>query len=316
MPVSTQRGSCVIYVADSVHEFPPEVQDWLGRQESRALESQNVYDMLALLARGQHYAAIVVSIESVDWNELDFFEYATRLAGGTRIYVAGRPQQKAKIEAACKRGAEEFDARLLEEDLAPPTAGETAGDAEATLPGDEEGPEPAPPPPEPGPEPGALAPEPVPTPMPERLTPRPRRIFPETVDWASKLAGAPAGGRFSDLPEQPAGGEPSAGESVVSEEVTREREDPHTQSAESAKEEQSSPAVIPFPWAPSPDRPRRTPPSQATPEREEGTATRPGDVGRGPRPGLESGVRLTPEEIAALLSDPAKPDSSGRGSDT
>jgi hypothetical protein len=116
MAIANQCTAPVIYVAGSARELPVEVQDWLGRAQTRAVASPHVYDMLAQLARGKKFTAIVVNVQSVDWNEMDFFDYAARLSRHTPIYVAGPPQQRAKLEAACRRGARLFDAFGLQEE--------------------------------------------------------------------------------------------------------------------------------------------------------------------------------------------------------
>ena len=74
-------------------------------------------------------------------------------------------------------------------------------------------------------------------------------------------------------------------------------------------------ASIPFPWAPSPTRPKRTPPQsrQAKPAEPPAEAAPPADPSaeKGPtQPGPDVGpVELTPEELAALMGR-RPPDSS------
>lgn len=117
MPVANSRGAPVIYVAGSARELPAEVRDWLGRAETRAVASPHLYDMLAQLARGKKFAGIIVNIQSVDWNEMDFFDCAARLRRNTPVFVTGSHQHRAKLEAACRRGARLFDAIALDEEL-------------------------------------------------------------------------------------------------------------------------------------------------------------------------------------------------------
>ena len=114
------RGSPVIYVAASARELPTDVQDWLGRADNRAVASPDVFDMVALLGLGRQYAAILVSIDGLDWDELEFFDLAARLSPDTLIYVIGSPHQRAKMDAACRRGARPFDIEALDDALAPP----------------------------------------------------------------------------------------------------------------------------------------------------------------------------------------------------
>lgn len=130
MPPTKQRGSKVIYVAGSARDFPDEVQEWLGQAGNRSAASPNVYDLLARLACGTRPRAIIVSIDAVDWNEMEFFRLAARLSRGAQIYVCGHEHQQDRIEAACALGAVRFDADQLKIDLsAPPQpqAGSGAG---------------------------------------------------------------------------------------------------------------------------------------------------------------------------------------------
>lgn len=109
-----QRGSRVIYVAASAREFPPPVQDWLGQADNRAASSPDVYDALATLARGARPAAMIVSMDSVDWSEMEFFDHTARIGRDTTVYVTGGPHQAAKLQAACGRGAQIFDPQLAD----------------------------------------------------------------------------------------------------------------------------------------------------------------------------------------------------------
>jgi len=118
MAVANQREVPVVYVAGSARELPADVQDWLGRAENRAVASPDVYDMLAQLARGKKFAAMIVNIQSVDWSEMEFFDHAVRLSRQIPIYVTGHHSQRGKLEAACRRGARLFDPLALDEDIA------------------------------------------------------------------------------------------------------------------------------------------------------------------------------------------------------
>lgn len=117
MPAVHQRGTPAVYVAASARELPADVQEWLGRADTRAVASPHIYDLLAELARGKRFSAVIVSIQSVDWTEMEFFDIVARLSRDTPVFITGSPQQRAKLEAACRRGAHLFDADLLNEEL-------------------------------------------------------------------------------------------------------------------------------------------------------------------------------------------------------
>jgi hypothetical protein len=130
MTARAQRGSRVIYVAASARELPQPVQDWLSGSNVRATASSNIYDALAVLASGQCPLALIVSMEAVDWSELDFFVHARRVSPETVFYVAGAAHQEAKIEEAIARGARRFEAEVLSELLThSPAAPQPAGPA-------------------------------------------------------------------------------------------------------------------------------------------------------------------------------------------
>ena len=65
-----------------------------------------------------------------------------------------------------------------------------------------------------------------------------------------------------------------------------------------AAEETEEPASVPVPWAPSPDRPKRTPPPSRKPPSSSGAALPGRDA-----PAGEAATRLTAEEMSALLGD-------------
>lgn len=117
MPAARQRRAPLIYIAGSARELPPSMQEWLGRADVRAVASSGIYDVLALLARRKRFQAIVVHMDAVDWSEMDFFDHAARLSQGVPIYVVGQPHHAAKLEAACRRGAQPFDVDMLSERL-------------------------------------------------------------------------------------------------------------------------------------------------------------------------------------------------------
>src|SRR5690606_16500590 len=109
MFTSKPRGSRIVYVAASARELPGEVQQWLGRMEHRAARWPHIYNALALLATGARPAVMIVSMDAVDWSEMDFFDQAARISRNTRIFVTGHEHHAAKLEAACRRGAMLFD---------------------------------------------------------------------------------------------------------------------------------------------------------------------------------------------------------------
>ncbi len=135
MSPARQRGSRVIYVARSARDLPEEVQAWLGRADHRAASVENVYELLALLATGRRPSAILVSMDEVDWGEMDFFDHVARLSGRTNVYVTGHDHHEDKIAAACARGARRFDAAALTEDLKTPAPDAPAAGAECLVAG-------------------------------------------------------------------------------------------------------------------------------------------------------------------------------------
>ena len=111
-----QPGARVAYLVDSANELPDDVRQWLSQADKNACASPDIYDILAILSRGQKLTAIIIDIQAVDWNELDFFNLALRLNPETHIYVTGNEHQQEKIEAACNRGARLFNKDMLKED--------------------------------------------------------------------------------------------------------------------------------------------------------------------------------------------------------
>ena len=293
MPVVQERVSPVIYVAVSARELPGDVQDWLGRSETRAIASPHIYDLLAQLVRGKRFAAIIVSIQAVDWNEMEFFDLAARLAHHTPIYVAGLYQTRAKLEAACRRGARLFDPVGLAE----------ASAAAAGM--------------------SALSPEriahvPIFPPVPVAVEPPPTdRIEPQVERVVSKEAHdvVPQGlaPEATDIPadavDEPAAPTVSAIQLPAAIEPRPEVRQAFRLAPDSFEDREERPVV--FPWTVNPNRPRRTPPKPAT----SGVATPseespsgPADAQAGKSTPMRS-VRLTPEEIAALMEKLPRRDS-------
>jgi len=294
-----QHDARVVYVAGSAREFPASVQEWLSLPEHRAVASSNVYDALAGLTRRRRPVAIIVSIESVDWEELDFFDLAARLSRETSIYVTGHEHDRAKIEAALSRGARPFSAEELTQDLSRPAPGphppKTCDLFAGTL---RTAPERLEPPADGGPESDSRVP------AISALSISARSRSPE-----SARAEQPAPERMGP-PEAPieerATPPPSVrlvtpSESDVDVEPPADHEPP-----------------IPFPWAPSAARPKRTPPAAAGKHTAEAHDAREARADSGAEaPGLQSepsaphpappSVELTAEELAALMGKPVQP---------
>lgn len=268
MLASTQRGSRVLYVAGSTREFPADVQEWLGYPENRAAASPNIHDALAAMAKRPQPTAIIVSIEAVDWEEMEFFDLAARIARDTTIYVAGHAHHQTKIEAAVQRGAKRFNTEDLAQELARPAP----GSARTT---------------------------------PRELLAGTLRSFPHAparnlhVTLVPEESSAVAHSKPEIAPPTPEVETPdSPPVRLVTPADTEDESIP-------PKDEFENP--IPFPWAPAANRPKRTPPSarvqpdpagapNPTPAAPEASPAR-----RPPSP------ELTPEELAALLGRPGTP---------
>ncbi len=272
MLASTQRGSQVLYVAASAREFPQDVQDWLAGPENRAAVSPSIYDALAALTRRPRPVAIIISIESVDWEEMEFFELAARLSRDTSVYVAGREHHRAKIEAAIQRGAKRFDPDELTQDLGRPAPGSQRTTPEDLLAGTLKSFPPAP------------ARELHVTLVPDEPPPEEAR-GPEVEAPAPEI----------ESPEQPA-------VRLVS---PAEADDESLSSVEDLDQ------AVPLPWAPSPNRPKRTPPSARGPAGPPPARTPPAEPHPQPAPAPRpASPELTPEELAALLGRPDPPSGS------
>jgi hypothetical protein len=237
MAYRAQRGSPVIYVAASARELPSRLQDWLAEPTVRAVACPNVYDALATLARGAAPLALIISIDSIDWNELDFVSHALRVSPDTVVYVTEVSNQAGKVDAALALGARHLDLDALNELL-------------------------------------ELAPTSAPAPSPAGLLAGSLRTDVQAAEPAPRLV--------RDLPAESSSAEPDEAERPA----VRLVSSTETVDAESA---------VPFPWSPAPDRPQRTPPKPA------GAAKREAAKESSRRPP----VKLTPEELSALLEPPA-----------
>ncbi len=301
MPPGKQRGARLVYVAGAARELPDEVQEWLSHPGHPAVAASGVYEALAMLAGRRRPAAILVSMESVDWDELEFFEHAVRVGRDTRVYVVGGEHQQAKIEVAVNRGARRFDGELLDEDLRRASARPQRMATRDLLAGTLEA-------------------------VQARSTAALRvaaggRIGAEAPPLPPARGGWPAHPVPERQPEEPEDQEVARVEEPVLEpvpsddEVRGETDRPVVrlvsrgeEEDELASEEEAS-SPIPFPWAPSPNRPKRTPPSARGESLEAANEVQPG----GSRPEAAtafgsrqpfSPVELTAEELAALVGKP------------
>lgn len=303
-----ERTAPAIYVASSARELPVEVQDWLSRADTHAVAAPHIYDLLAQMARGKKFTAVIVSIQSVDWNEMDFFDYAARLSRHTPLYVAGPPQQHAKMEAACRRGARLFDAVSLQEE-----ALQTDGRLPARqFRSDDERP------------PQADSPS-------DSSPPRTMPVGGHSP-WTGPAGTADSSSDAAESKSSESAAEPPQGQAAPPE-------------PRPSRDDSGAPVV--FPWSQNADRPKRTPPGGTAPptsaadapneplshQPPQNTEVPPGDAdpsdasdANGHLPPKHSGVpgtekpsgaesaaervHLTPEEIAALMAPPSRrPDS-------
>lgn len=282
MRTQRHRGSRLLYVAGSVGEFPQDVQDWLSRPENPAIASSNPYDALALLARGMSPAALLVSMQAIDWSEMEFFDHVAQLGRETKVFVSGPEHQRAKIEAACHRGASPFDVEAVSEALLAHryASGETSSAGIMA---------------------GSFRPSSADRSYGEHADPAPHPAAAGTVESRPPMA-------ENDLDTQPAPTTPPAesmtpGVRLVSELDTRgdDAEYPprhaHDRDDQVSPSPDTHPREIPVPWSPSSQRPLRVPPgvhqnsgSEAGPHAESTTYRR-----------SAPSVKLTQEELAALL---------------
>lgn len=342
-----ERTAPVIYVAGSARELPVEVQDWLSRAETHAVAAPHIYDLLAQLARGKKFAAVIVSIQSVDWNEMDFFDYAARLSRHTPLYVAGPPPQHAKMEAACRRGARLFDAVSLREEALQtdgrlPARQSRSGDerpAQADSPSDSSPPRTMPV--------GSHSPWTVPSIRLKEGLEKPADTGPVagTAEAESKHIER-AQNSDEQSPDRPAGTADSSSDAAESKSSESAAGPPQGQVVppEPSPSRDDSGAPVVFPWSQNADRPKRTPPGGTPPptsaedapneplphQPPQNTEVPPDEAdpshadghlppkdpggpdtdGAGGAGSAAERVHLTPEEIAALMAPPSRrPDS-------
>lgn len=115
MSAAQKPGTHILVTGCANRELPPEVQSWLRQQGAHVVFAAHIYDALAELVCGRRPYMLLVHIDALDWNELDFFTHATRLSRETRIFVVGPEHRNKKMEAACARGAQIFTIEQAEE---------------------------------------------------------------------------------------------------------------------------------------------------------------------------------------------------------
>ncbi len=113
MSAASHSGGRILCVAPSLNALPEAVRAWLAQVEDACEISPDLYDALALLVAGRRPELIIVDIDVVDWNEMEFFRQAGLLCRKMRILVVGPGHQRAKLEAACKLGAGLFDTQAV-----------------------------------------------------------------------------------------------------------------------------------------------------------------------------------------------------------
>jgi len=322
MPSTTQHGSRVVYVAGLSADLPDLIQAWLNEHPTQ--QSHDIYDALATLTARQRPVALIVNIEAVDWQEMDFFDIAARTSRDTRIYVVGQDYHRVKLEAAIAKGARRFSADDLAEDLARPAPGSQRVGVRDLLAGSL------------GtigrpaarqsavPRMGRAELVLVPTfAEPTTEEPRPSVVRQPTASSTRSTPAAvpappPAPAQASiqtDLPQpEPTPKEPATGERPNVRLVGPVEEETH-RTAEPEK------PATPFPWAPSPSRPKRIPPASAgsraainDPQPPDPATPAPSvspvPAASGPtRTTAPLPVELTAEELAALMGKPSRPES-------
>ena len=283
MPVAIQRSPRVLYVAGSARELPEEVRDWLADADNRAVAAPDIYEALACLTKRPRPAALIVNIESVDWEEMEFFDLAGRLSRETTIYVTGHNYHRAKIEAALQRGAKLFNPDDLAQDLARPAPG-----TQRFTPGD--------------------------------LLAGTIDSFPQVPDRQLHITLVP-----EEADQPPVRAEPGGARQTAQRPVEAEISLPAGDAADKPPVRLVTPAdiedealaptdeidtTIPFPWAPSPSRPQRTPPPIAAQSAAGQPRTPPAPPPQQPAPAAAprgTSSELTAEELAALVGRPIDP---------
>ncbi len=283
MQTTRQRGGRIVYVAGSTRDFPEFVQAWLSQAHVRAIASPHIYDALAMLTTHRRPDVLIVALEGVDWSEMEFFELARRVARDTPVYVTGGVYQEEKLRAALDRGALVFDPEHIAEDLARSEGHGTRLSTRELWSGIVA---------------SMDAPRPEDAPSASR-----NEAVPPTEQQPETAAQPPA-------PERPEGmrlvhESPLEGAAEADESLTGLSDS--DQAERTSEPSDTSDLSIPFPWSPSPARPKRTPPQARSPRptdppAETAPSIEPPDESEPPPRGLNvGGIELTAEELAALM---------------
>ena len=298
MSASTRQGFAVLVVGDPDRPAVTGRTRMPGHDPDRIRCAADVYQALAMLVVGPRPAVLAVQVDDLDWEEFDFFDQVRRIAPEIRVLATSAAGDQPRLEQARRRGAElaaGFDLEAwtsLAPDVprvqAPPVERSRAGPATAAA------------------VPGA----PVAAPDSSDQAGCEEDAIPFTALLGSKpslkTARELVAGSVQPVltPVEPPASASSAPPAAAGSTV------PNVRLVQ--PEEPDAPPAIPFPWAPSPTRPKRTPPgapparSHEAPQAER-ARSEPGDA---PRPAPDPAgrapinVELTREEIAALLRGP------------
>ncbi|NLX13368.1 MAG: hypothetical protein GXY44_06910 [Phycisphaerales bacterium] len=128
MSAASHSEGRFLFVAPSLNTFPETLRAWLAESGASYDISPDLYDALALLVAGHKPELLLVDIDAVDWNEMEFFHQAGPVCRTMQIFVTGPSYQQAKLETACRQGARLLDARAIAEILQkPPPPARTIG---------------------------------------------------------------------------------------------------------------------------------------------------------------------------------------------
>ncbi len=298
MSASTRAGFSLLVVAHPDRPAAPGLARLPVCDPHRIRHAADVYEALASLVTGPRPAVLALNVDDMDWDEFDFFDHLRRLAPEIRVLVTSATGDQSRLEHACHRGAE----LLAGFDLDAWTSG--AADVQPILQPPVERPQahsaPA----------ASVRADPTASPVSSDEEALEQDTIPFTVLLGSKpslkTARELVAGSVQPVltPVEPPPSPPSVPATATGAPAPNVR-------LVQAEERDDAPA-IPFPWAPSPTRPRRTPPGGSTARAEEiarpGHARgEPGDFSRSsPEPAGRApiNVELTREEITALLRGP------------
>ena len=303
MSASPRAGFALLVVAPPDRPAACELAGFLTPDPARFPPDQirraaDVYQALAALVTDPRPALLALNVDDLDWDELDFFDHVRRIAPGIRVLVTSAAGDQGRLEQACHRGAEllagfDLDAwRFVAPEVPhvqPPPAERPRTRSTSA----------------------AAVPE-VPVAPPD--SPDQTSLEEDTIPFTALLGSKPSLKTARELvagsvqpvltPVEPPPSPPSVPATATGSTA------PNVRLVQA--EERHDASAIPFPWAPSPTRPKRTPPGAPPARRQEapqperprgesgGTARPSPDVaGRAP-----INVELTREEIAALLRGP------------